>query len=643
MCGIFGMMLDANPSEKQLRQFEHFFDSQHHRGPDGKGRYSADSFAAGMVRLSIIDTLHGWQPLWNESQTIGIVANGEIYNYVELRETLIKNGHNFTTLSDIEVLIHLYEDKGLDFVKELRGMFSFALFDISQKKIVLGRDRLGEKPLYVYEADGSTIFSSELRSLVETGFAPLEFDLSVLESYFKYGFIPEPFTIIKNIRKVEAGTIEVFSMDGKTRTIHKYWDINSDNPPPGLFPVEELRKILEETAEIVIRADVPVGVALSSGFDSYLVASLVKKTEHNFHAFTIGYEGNHSSDESAEARTSARKLGMVPHIYKIDTKCVGKNFTELCLARDEPIADIAGHSYFELAKLAKSNGVKVLLTGQGADELFWGYQWVRNIVRNQNRRLRLLNKKHNYFQYICFSKIPKSKGPILDWLKSGGGFLENIRQLFEDLRDSKSGNRDVLVYERRPRARESKRRVKALLNSAGQKNLYRQESALGETDISKYVLRTMVDTYLRSNGLAQVDRLSMAASVEARTPLVDYKIVEFALREVGRSNNFELGFKSILIEAAGDLVPEDVKVREKKGFTPPVTDWYKEIFEVNRELFESPRIVELGLVSHKAIKILSKPLTIIGRPRLLWLELAVLEMWIRGLEAIVPPQIYNEL
>ena len=641
MCGIFGIMLNNNPSEKQLRQFEHFFDSQQHRGPDGEGRFSLDSFAAGMVRLSIIDTLHGGQPLWNASQTIGIIANGEIYNYVELKEAMIKNGHKFTTLSDIEVLIHLYEDKGLDFVKELRGMFSFALFDILQRKVVLGRDRLGEKPLYVYEENGTTIFSSELRSLVQTGFAPLEFDSSVLESYFKYGFIPEPFTFIKHIRKVEAGTIEVFSMDGNTKIVQRYWDINSDTVSESLSPAEELRKILEEISEVVIRSDVQVGVALSSGIDSSLVATLTKSSEHNFHAFTIGYEGNHHSDESDDARTLADKLGMVHHVHKVNTASVGKNFAELCLARDEPIADIAGHSYFELAKLARSNGVKVLLTGQGADELFWGYQWVRDIVRNQNRRLGLLNGNHNYFQYFRFSKIPKSAGSFLDWLKSGGGFVENIKQLFEDLKDSKSGNRDVLVYERHPRARERKRGVKALLNSSGQKNLYLQESTLGETDISKYVLRAMVDTYLKSNGLAQVDRLSMAASVEVRTPLVDYRIVEFAMREVSTSNNVKLGCKSTLVEATGDLLPEDVKARKKKGFTPPVTDWYKAIFEFNQECFKSPRIVERGLVNPKAIKILAKPLSISGRPRLLWLELAVLEMWVRGLEDTVPPEILN--
>ena len=632
MCGIFGIASSQGLTLGGQENFEKFFTLQNHRGPDGVGKCTGELFSFGMVRLSIIDTNQGWQPFWNESKTIGVLANGEIYNYRDLRSELIANGHTFNTLCDIEVLVHLYEDLGIDFVTRLRGMFAFVIIDLDQNKLVLGRDRLGEKPLYLYEANNKILFSSELRSMIQSGEVPLDFENTYIGSYFKYGFIPEPFTLIKNVRKIASGTIEIFSLDNSEHQIKKYWTLDESREVNSQKPHEELRTILDEVFELLVQADVPVGVALSGGIDSSLVAMITKNNRNDIQAFSVGYEGNHATDESLLATEFAQNIGMEHHVTKIGTKDVARKFGELCLLRDEPIADIAGAGYLAVAELMRSKGVKVLLNGQGGDELFWGYYWVTELVRIGNRRAKLLDGAHNYFEYFRFNRMPPENGAKLEWLKTGFGLFENIGFLIQDFKDRKHGNRTVLVYERRPRSKKVARLSKLLVTSKMSKNLYLLESKPGELDVSPYIFKTMLETYLKSNGLGQMDRLSMAASVEARTPFVDYKVVEFAYRELINKNRFDKSAKALLLEATDDLLPLAIKQRRKKGFTPPVIEWYEQIYSEYKNEFDNPRIVEIGLVSKKARKILKRPLNVLGRPRILWLELAVLEMWVRGLE-----------
>ena len=633
MCGIFGIVRPSGVTNQDSNSFRKFFDLMNHRGPDGRGEFTNENVLMGMVRLSVIDLEHGWQPIWNEEKKIGVIANGEIYNYKELRNELTEKNHQFSTASDIETLIHLYEEYGLNFVTHLRGMFAFAIIDLNRKLVVLGRDRLGEKPLYVTESEGQIIFSSELRPLIQTGAVPFEIDETHISTYLQYGFVPEPYTLIRNVRKVQAGTIEIFDLGTSTHDIQTYWSLETKESGKLSSDASELRNILDDVANIVTLSDVPIGVALSSGIDSTLVGALTKALDSDLYSFTVGYSGNHRSDESDDAIRLAHSLGIKPHVVILDPLEVAQKFGDLCSQRDEPVADIAGAGYLALAELARSHGVKVLLTGQGADEIFWGYKWVQDLVKTENRRARLLNGNRNYLEYFRVASPPPSPGPFIEWMKTFGGLLENLRELLKDAGDKRSGNREVLVYERRPRARAISRISKSLVDTGAPIKAYQIESLPGESDVSSYVAKAIIETYLRSNGLGQMDRLSMAASVEARSPFVDYKLVEFAMSHLKDSNRFDLPPKSLLIAATEDLLPADVKSRTKKGFTPPVKEWYRSIFRVNEKLFDRPRIVELGLVNRKAIKILNSPLTIIGRPRLMWLELAVLEMWVRGLES----------
>jgi asparagine synthase (glutamine-hydrolysing) len=302
---------------------------------------------------------------------------------------------------------------------------------------------------------------------------------------------------------------------------------------------------------------------------------------------------------------------------KLDPNDIASRFGQMCLLRDEPIADIAGASYLAIAELAKSKGVKVLLSGQGADELFWGYEWVRNVARTHNRRAKTLSGSFRIRDYIRCDPRPASKGALLEWLKNFGGLKENLLQLKEDTEERKMLRTGILVYERRPRARKTQKISKSLLTSPAFYIPSHDQNPIKEDGSSDQVMRILAQTYLRSNGLGQMDRLSMARSVESRTPFIDHKIVELAVRENSKSNNFHLRPKSLLIAAVKGLVSTEILDRPKKGFTPPIRDWYKSIYIFHKEDFAKPRIVELGLVTEKATAILSRPLSRIGRPSLL--------------------------
>jgi asparagine synthase (glutamine-hydrolysing) len=528
---------------------------------------------------------------------------------------------------------------GIDFVTHLRGMFAFALFDKKANQLILGRDRMGEKPLYLAESTSGFSFSSEIRTLIQSRISPLDLDPSNLPSYFLYGFVPEPLTLVKGIRKVPAGTLEVLSLTNGEQKTYEYWKMFPTELNQSLDPAQELRDLLDEVGEITARSDVPVGIALSGGLDSSIVASLVNSHTKNLKALSVGYSGFHSSDESADAIKFAKFLGITPYVVKLNPYEVATRFKLLCFLSDEPIADIAGPSYLALAELAQFHGIKVLFTGQGADELFWGYPWARKVAHSNSRRAKTLFGDFKAKDYIQFDSFPTSKEGLRAWIKfflGGGGLKENLLQMKEDFYERKARDNRILVYNRRPQARKIKKISRKLLTSPAFFDPIDEQIPIDKEGSSDQIIRVLAQTYLRSNGLAQIDRLCMSASVESRTPFVDHKIVEFAIRESSKSNSFKFKPKSLLTEAVKDLIPPEILNRKKRGFTPPTKLWYQSIYSSNKEYFANPRIVELGLVNESAKVILNKPLNLFKRPRLLWLELAVLELWVRSLKETQP-------
>src|SRR5687768_3325767 len=386
MCGIAGFASRNVISEAELDAVSRVNQSLVHRGPDGEGQYGSAHVALAMRRLSIIDLEGGWQPLYNEDRSLTLIANGEIYNFVELRQQLESHGHQFSTGSDCETILHLYEEHGTDCVLYLRGMFSFALWDAKRQRLMLARDRMGEKPLYIYESDGQLLFASEMKALLASGMVPFELDAPAIDLYFHYQYVPEPLTPLKGVRKLDAGHILVVDVANWRVTDERYWSME-DAPPLAGDPATLIREELETVSEIVIRSDVPVGVALSGGLDSSAIAALAaSKYPGTMHAFSVGYPGSPRNDERADARALAAHIGLPFHDVELTTGDMVAFFPELVYWRDDPIADMAGYGYYAVSKLARENEVPVLLQGQGGDELFWGYNWVREAARESSRK-----------------------------------------------------------------------------------------------------------------------------------------------------------------------------------------------------------------------------------------------------------------
>jgi asparagine synthase (glutamine-hydrolysing) len=290
MCGISGIVTREKMSADLSAAVSRMNAAQIHRGPDGAGEFSAAHVKLMMRRLSVIDLEGGSQPLYNEDKSLALIINGEIYNYRELRDRLKKSGHAFSTETDGEVILHLYEENDSDFITHLRGMFAFALWDVKRRRLVLARDRMGEKPLYLFERDGAIIFASELKGLLHSGLVPFELNPSAVNLYFHYQYVPEPLTPVKGVRKLDAAHLLVVDAENWQIEEKKYWRME-DAPPLDGKPGELIREKLEEVSKLIVRSDVPVGVALSGGLDSSVVTAFAAREHDNLCAFGVGYAG----------------------------------------------------------------------------------------------------------------------------------------------------------------------------------------------------------------------------------------------------------------------------------------------------------------------------------------------------------------
>jgi asparagine synthase (glutamine-hydrolysing) len=567
MCGIVGVIsrstLAAGDRETVLRMSA----LQRHRGPDGEGHYSGSLVMLAMRRLSIIDLNTGWQPLYNEDRQIVLVANGEIYNHVALRQELTRRGHRFATGSDCETLIHAYEEFGDAFVERLRGMYAFALWDARRERLLLGRDRMGEKPLYLVERAELTFFSSELRPLVQANVVPRELDPVAVNEYLHYGYVPEPRCILTGVRKLPAAHLLVIDAATGAHQERRYWRME-DAPPVDGDPVRLIREQLEAGAGLITQADVPVGVALSAGMDASAIAALACTARSDLHAFTIG----------SDAEAFARHLRIPFHSMELSPVDFIEQYPVVNRQRDDPIADIAGVAIAAVARLAREHAVPVLLFGHGGDELFWGYQWVRSALRATHRREAVAAGLSGFTSYLQLSPPPLSVNLGLRWAMSGAGILTEWQQ-YQDDRAAPPGR--LVFYDRQPYFRSAMRRLR--------KGFYAKEfaAALRQRDVTVgfrrdredsspevALIRLICETYLMENGIAQCDRLAMAASVESRLPLVDHRLIETVIGlQKAHPGAASLKPKRWLRGAVADLLPDFVLNRRKTGFSPPWRQW----------------------------------------------------------------------
>src|SRR5215207_4131121 len=377
MCGISGIISGGRVTPGDMARVASMSRALGHRGPDDSGMFGAPHVALAARRLSIIDLGGGRQPLYNADRSLALVANGEIYNHEELRRRLEARGRRFTTGSDCEAILHAYAEYGTACVEHLRGMFAFALWDDARRRLLLARDPLGEKPLYLYERDGRLIFASEMKALLRSGEVPFELDPEAVDLFFHYQYVPEPRTAVRGVRKLDAARLLVVEVEPWRVEERCYWRMEDAPPLAGDAPAL-LRGQLEAVGELITRADTPVGVALSGGRDSSAVAAVAARHRGELHAFSVGYPGRPEGlDERDEALALARHLRLPFHEVEVETREVVEFFAELNYWRDDPVADYAGHAYYAVMRRAREEGVPVVLQGQGGDELFWGYPQLR--------------------------------------------------------------------------------------------------------------------------------------------------------------------------------------------------------------------------------------------------------------------------
>jgi len=573
ICGIFNLALEPVAHRERIDAMSARIE---HRGPDSHGKFELPHLALAIRRLSIIDLQTGNQPLSNEAGDVTLVFNGEIYNYRELREQLLARGHNFKTHSDGEVIAHLYEEQGPDFVRELNGMFAIALWDERAKRLVLARDRAGEKPLYYWRGDRTLVFGSEIKALFEYPGLSREIDSEALAQYFFYGYFPAPRSVYAGIKKLPAAHFMVVER-GEIR-IESYWRLQDHLRPPGrarVSPreeaglVEELRGRLREAAISRLVSDVPLGVFLSGGVDSStLVATMSELTPGNVNTFSVAFPQK-SFNEEPYANLVARHFRTRHHVLTADDPTLREALDILAGHLDEPVADPAIIPTYLLSRFARTE-IKVALSGEGSDELFGGYPTYMG-ARLAEYYLRLPRFVRRQFfdrlkRFLPVSSTAVPKGLFLRrflthaerdpgerhhiWF--GMFSPAELDQLFTRMWQGPSPA-SAGIFE--PLAR--------VLDGA------RFDETVAE------MLYLDFRMYLEDNLLVKIDRASMACSLELRTPFLDHRLVEFAagLPASLRVRRFQL--KYLFKKAVEKWLPHEIVYRQKRGFSVPIAGWMK--------------------------------------------------------------------
>ena len=544
-----------------------------HRGPDGEGTHVAGGLAMGMRRLSIIDLAGGTQPIWNEDRTIGVVFNGEIYNYVELRAELKGKGHQLRTQSDTEVLVHLYEEEGERLVQRLRGMFAFAILDSRKRTLFLARDHFGQKPLYWFAGGGRFAFASELKCLLALPFVPRELDPEALPYFATWLSLPPPRTHFRHIRKLPAGSHLTVPLDSFAAPEPvRYWRFEIQEPAAihdRKAAVASIDAAFSESIRLHFRADVPVGILLSSGLDSRMVAAYARDLHpEGVSTFSVGY--TEAGSELDGARESARDLGTDHHELTITGTDIGQQIDRLAWHLDEPIGDPAVFAVGEVCKFARGH-VKVLLSGEGADELFAGYDVKYRSQIATLRRSHLIRRLGGWVGDES-NPFPKTRFGRFRRRAAGTPASEIIQMSAAGLPGD----------QRHPRGLTHKQlaRVRHRESELGQELIRAQRDELST------LLAFDVDWLLGEFLLQKADKMSMAASIELRTPFIDVPLANAAARLDSALKLGPTAGKIVLRECLARKIAEPPD-RPKKGFWMPLAAWLRgELREqVESELF----------------------------------------------------------
>lgn len=642
MCGISGVITRKGITDELAQAVTRMDCAQIHRGPDGAGRFAGEQVHLAARRLSIVDHANGAQPLFNEDRTLALVANGEIYNHIELRPELEARGHRFATGSDCECILHLYEEHGAACVERLRGMFAFALWDVKRARLMLARDRMGEKPLYLFEQNRTLLFASELRALLASRLVPRRLNPEAVDLYFHYQYVPEPLTPVEGVRKLDAAHVLTIDAATWTKTEKCYWRME-DSPPLAGDAAEPIRERFEEAVALTLRADTPVGIALSGGIDSGAIAAVAareaRRTNQTLHAFSVGYEGRPPSDERSEAQALAANLGIEFHEVEIETNQIVEFFPELVGWQDDPVADIAGYGYHSVMRAARRHGVPVMLQGQGGDELFWGYEVLRQAALESCEVLDVEASNSSAFARHAGYLRPRlpaafNRTSLSAWARGGAGLLANLQRR-QRYQQAKLSQRPIF-YELAPDFMSAVNGMHEFYQGSFSERVagldptrvWSQVAATADVDVR--LTRLICDTYLRGNGIAQGDRLAMASSIELRLPFVDHKFVETVIGLRKTRTDVMLEGKAWLKQAVRGYLPSALLDRPKRGFAPPINVWHKALFARYGASLIEGRLVEAGVLSSPGARRLARGEFPADATAPLSFKALVLEQWCRN-------------
>jgi asparagine synthase (glutamine-hydrolysing) len=584
MCGICGVWeYGAAEGRVGASLVERMRDTMAHRGPDDSGSLIFDGGRGGFGhrRLSIVDlSPAGHQPMRGcEAAEVWITFNGEIYNHASLREGLEGRGHAYRSRTDTETILHLYEERGLDFVHELEGDYAFALWDAGRERLVLARDRLGVKPLYYYQEGGRFIFASEIKAILAHPSVTPDVDEEALYHYLSFLTTPAPQTIFRGVRKLPAGHLLVCDRAGRVE-VTRYWDAL---PPAEGEQVRsatdeeqraEILRLLRESIGKRMMSDVPFGVFLSGGVDSSAnVALMSELSDRPVRTYTVGFSDHRELNELDEARAVAGRFGTEHHEVRIGEREMKEFLPELVFHQDEPIADPVCVPLYFVSRLARETGTVVVQVGEGADEIFSGYEKYVRYLRLQERFWRHAERLPAAARRAA-SAVAR---PVLERAGRGHTAVELMRRLGAG--ESLFWGAAVVYDEGlKPRVLSPAARARFIGRSSYEVVRRLQHDFRRERPGADFLAQmTYLELKLRLPELLlmRVDKITMATSVEARVPFLDHHLVEYALG-VSRAQKVEgHSGKHILKRALESVLPHDILYRRKRGFGAPVKEWFR--------------------------------------------------------------------
>ena len=624
MCGICGIF--HRDARRQVEQDALAGMSAQivHRGPDGDGTFLDGNLGLAVRRLSIIDVQTGHQPITNEDQNVWIVYNGEIYNHGQLRDELEAHGHRYRTKSDTETILHLYEEYGAECVQRLRGMFAFAIWNRRERRLFIARDRMGIKPLY-YRFDGATfLFGSEIKAILRYPGEKPEFNQTVLAEYLAFGYIAGPETMFAGIRKLLPGHTLEIGESGELK-ISQYWDLSASQEASGrprVYYVNGYRDLLEQAVASHLMSDVPLGVFLSGGLDSSVVAALTQKIRRDpVESFSVGYS-EEAFSELPYARQVAEHLGSKHHQIQVSSHDFFAMLPTLIWHEDEPIAWPSSVALYFAARLAKSR-VKVVLTGEGSDETLGGYARYAWTLMN--------SRMSSAYRTLTPAILRRLVRDCLRARYSSASLRRKLEHTFL-MRDGEAWRSFHFDNFYSAFSAEEQGELLAPQSQGAAGDAYRNTLRYWDCssgDLLHRMLYTDSKTYLVELLMKQ-DQMSMAASIESRVPFLDHNLVEFTASIPSRYLIRGMEGKSILKSAAEDLLPRSIIYRKKLGFPTPWSQWLSAALDSLEAKLLEPRSLDRGIWRGEAVARLFAEHRAGGRDHgdRIW-RLLNLELWLR--------------